>query len=73
MDKIIIDQIATFGQESTKQIGYELRSEGKFVGSDERRYIGITEAQCAAHAHIDEFPDTYERADKIKFFHFNSR
>lgn len=73
MSKIKVDQIITFGIERDKQIQYELRSEGKFVGSDERPYVGIAEAQIAAHAHIDGFPDTYKKSKDLKFLHFNVR
>jgi len=71
MKKWIIDQIVTRGPESSKRIQYELRGGGKFLGSDERQYPGITDAQYAAHAHIDGFPDVYERAEKIEFLHFD--
>ena len=72
MGKYIVDKIVTRGQESSKQIQYELYANGKFVGSDEKSYPGITEAQIQAFNHIEEHPDTYEHAKNKEFFHYNS-
>lgn len=71
MKKHIVDMVRTVGTEKSAQVKYGLYEKNYFVGSDERRYTGITAAQNAAHRHVEEFPDVYEFAAKVKFLHLD--